>query len=90
MSAKPTTNPTTPIPHDQIAERARQLWKERGSPGGRELEHWLDAERQLRVEARRSGRSSSGKGLNEAESRLDGLIEPPPTPASRTPAGEQL
>ncbi len=92
MSAKPTSTQSGPeISHEKIAERARQLWMERGSPGGRDLEHWLDAERQLRDAAARQGKAGgSGKDLNEAEKRLDGLIENPPSPARRTPKGEQL
>lgn len=91
--AKPTTNPPRAPSQDQIAERARALWMQRGSPGGRDLEHWLDAERQLRDEMNarsRSGRPGRDDDAVEAEKRLDGLIEQPPSPASRTPAGEQL
>lgn len=92
MNAKPSSPAPGPT-HDQISERARRLWMERGSPGGRDLEHWLDAERQLRDEAAKSARSGTqkrGKDLNEAEKRLDGLIEPKPSPPERTPRGEQL
>ena len=34
--------------HDEIAARARQLFEASGHPGGRDLEFWLEAERQLR------------------------------------------
>jgi hypothetical protein len=83
----------------QIAERARSIWIQRGSPGGRDLEHWLDAERQLREElAGRSrapkrpptGERTQSRDVDEAEKRLDGLIENKPQPARRTPDGEQL
>jgi hypothetical protein len=88
-----TTTGVTPTP-EQIAERARSIWIAHGSPGGRDLEHWLDAERQLRQEfASRPMRrppSAAGKDLDEAERRLDGLIEEKPSPARRTPDGEQL
>ena len=33
--------------HDQIADRARELWQARGQPVGRDYEIWLDAEREL-------------------------------------------
>lgn len=94
-----SSHPNSPeLAHDQIAERARRLWMERGSPGGRDLEHWLDAERQLRDEyaQRERGPKSAPPAkprhtdLNEAEKRLDGLIEEKPSPARRTPAGENL
>lgn len=85
------------ISREKIAERARKLWMERGSPGGRDLEHWLDAERQLRdelernqTEAKPAGSNPARRDLDEAEKRLDGLIENKPSPARRTPAGEQL
>lgn len=99
MATKPTSGSTgsatgPQIKHDQIADRARRLWMERGSPGGRDLEHWLDAERQLREEmAGRPPAGASGKtpsDVDEAEKRLDGLIENKPSPARRTPDGEQL
>ena len=80
----------TNITHEQIAERARKLWQERGQPHGRDVEHWLDAERELRGES--SGAKNLGKPRDsvEAEKRLDGLVERPPSPARRTPKGEQL
>lgn len=34
---------------DAIAERAWQIWCELGQPEGRELDHWLAAERELRA-----------------------------------------
>lgn len=83
--------------NDQIAARARRIWQERGSPGGRDLEHWLEAERQLRDELAShahpptdASRRAKGMDLNEAEKRLDGLLESPPSPSRRTPRGENL
>ncbi|WP_431015529.1 DUF2934 domain-containing protein [Bradyrhizobium pachyrhizi] len=32
---------------DEIRARARQLWEEAGCPSGRDLEFWLQAEREL-------------------------------------------
>lgn len=62
------------------------LWEKGGRPQGRDVEHWLEAEHQLRDEQSSRGTDK----LFDAERRLDGLIEPKPSPASRTPAGEQL
>lgn len=39
---------TVPSPQD-IERRARTLWEEDGRPEGRALEHWLAAERELRL-----------------------------------------
>jgi hypothetical protein len=94
MAKKASTSSNVQPAHDRIAERARQLWMERGSPGGRDLEHWLEAERQLRDEAGRPATAQPGanrqQDLDEAEKRLDGLVEQKPSPARRTPAGENL
>jgi hypothetical protein len=40
-SSKPT--------QEQIARRAYEIFIERGQPEGRDLEHWLEAEKQLRA-----------------------------------------
>ena len=34
--------------HDSIAARAHQLWEQQGRPAGRDLDNWLQAERELR------------------------------------------
>lgn len=34
----------SPIPHEQIPERARTIWKQAGRLDGHGLEHWLPAE----------------------------------------------
>lgn len=40
--------PTRALPlHDNIAARARELWEGYGRPAGRDVEIWLEAERQL-------------------------------------------
>jgi hypothetical protein len=41
------------IGHDQIAQRAHELWVKQGCRHGRDLEHWLEAERQLKAELAR-------------------------------------
>jgi len=33
---------------DRIRERAREIWEESGRPAGRDLEFWLQAEREFR------------------------------------------
>lgn len=38
--------------HANIAARAAALWREKGSPQGRDEEMWLEAERQLGAELR--------------------------------------
>lgn len=36
-----------PITNEQIAKRAFEIWNERGQPLGCDLDHWLEAEREL-------------------------------------------
>lgn len=36
------------VSHDEISRRAKELWRQYGSPQGRDEEIWLEAERQLR------------------------------------------
>jgi len=57
VSAPPTTSPTTQsvkIPHEKIAMRAYEKWCQRGRPQGTELQDWMEAEAELRVEYSRS------------------------------------
>lgn len=39
------------VPHEEIARRAEQLWRERSCPAGSDDAIWLEAESQLRAEA---------------------------------------
>jgi hypothetical protein len=36
--------------HDQISDRAKALWEQKGRPENKDLEIWLEAEAQLRTE----------------------------------------
>ncbi len=42
------------LTHDQIAQRAYDIWLQKGRPMGQDHQNWLDAESQLRT----GGRSS--------------------------------
>lgn len=35
------------VTHEEISQRAYEIFVERGCPEGRDLEHWLEAEAQL-------------------------------------------
>ncbi|KAB2660673.1 MAG: DUF2934 domain-containing protein [Verrucomicrobia bacterium] len=39
--------PSVPGDHDIIALVAHQLWDAEGRPSGRDVDHWLEAERQV-------------------------------------------
>lgn len=36
------------ITHEDISKRAREIWEREGRPEGRDMEHWLQAEAELR------------------------------------------
>mgnify|MGYP003463222192 CR=1 FL=1 len=42
----PTTEPANPH-HERIAERAHAIYDERGASDGSDLDHWLEAEREV-------------------------------------------
>ncbi len=50
---------TITLTHDQIAERARQIWLEKGRPIGLDQVNWHEAEQQLREEAARAASDES-------------------------------
>ncbi len=48
-----TNASTPPAPaHEEIAIRAHALWEGHGCPQGEDRQHWLQAERELKAEAR--------------------------------------
>lgn len=72
----------SPAGQQQIAERARAIWEERGRPEGRDLEHWFEAERELRRgppegQSRRTNAAGQSDDRTdeeiEADARVDGL-----------------
>ncbi len=44
------TGATPTLTHDQIAQRAHQIWEKRGRPAGQDEQNWLEAEAQLKRE----------------------------------------
>jgi hypothetical protein len=53
----------------EIAELAQSIWEAEGQPEGKALEHWLQAEAQLRVEKEAKARRKQGRApiLNSVE-----------------------
>lgn len=45
-----TATATMTLDYDQVAERAREVWEQRGRPYGQDEQNWREAERQLREE----------------------------------------
>jgi hypothetical protein len=64
------------ITYEQIARRAYEIWKKHGEPEGREQEHWLQAETELRKE---QGRSQKGRKVSSKDPAM-----------LKTPRGENL
>jgi len=50
---KKIENSRTPT-HEQISERARQIYKATGQVEGRDMDNWLQAEKQLLAEMRQN------------------------------------
>ena len=46
MNRSPSSTGVRPT-HEQISERAKAIWKERGEPSGQDDDIWFEAERQL-------------------------------------------
>jgi hypothetical protein len=44
-----SNNENEALPHEEIACRAYEIYQERGSEPGRDLDDWLRAERELRT-----------------------------------------
>jgi hypothetical protein len=47
-ASKRGTNEARVPTHEEIAQRARELFEQSGYPADRDVEFWLEAERQLR------------------------------------------
>ena len=75
--AKNMSDSNTPT-HEQITRRAYEIFVERGQPEGRDLEHWLEAEKQLRA----TGQSKNATPVN-AKSNANSTPSTGPTPPIR-------
>lgn len=64
----PTSPSSVPPPptQEQIAALAHAIWIDRGRPEGMDIDHWLEAERQLRGEVRRPAAPDELPASNEA------------------------
>jgi hypothetical protein len=51
---------------DQLRSRAYQIWEGEGRPQGRDLENWLEAERELEAEDRKHFSKKEEAGLEAA------------------------
>lgn len=65
----------TQLSHDQIAQRSFMIWEQEGRPHGQDLDHWLQAERELtdlfarKPAPRKKAAASAAKAASPAKSR---------------------
>jgi hypothetical protein len=52
LSSTPHATGTLPPTHEQIEALAHAIWVDRGQPEGRDLDNWLEAERELKGDVR--------------------------------------
>ena len=70
---------------DQIAQRAYEIYERDGRRDGRDMDHWLQAERELREERGRSRQTASqGDGRVSDQSREAASRPPRPEEAPRS------
>jgi hypothetical protein len=77
----PSALPTRPT-REQVEALAHAIWLDRGRPVGRELEHWLEAERQLGAGSRlqaEGGLDPDTAGAAQIERELGQIVDPPET-----------
>ena len=87
FSPSPASSAAPPphsVAHDIIAERAQAIWRERGSPAGRDMEIWLEAERQLYA------RGPGPRGVRDAMEPASGDFSPDPENALKGRVDKEL
>ncbi len=57
-----TLSNSTTLSHDQISQKAKELWERYGQPSGRDEEIWLEAERLLASPNTRPTENNSSAG----------------------------
>jgi hypothetical protein len=55
------------ITEDDIKQRAHELWEQAGRPEGKELDFWLQAERELGVDKPTTGSSPEAEPRDKPE-----------------------
>jgi hypothetical protein len=58
---------SSPVPHDEITQRAHQIWIQGGRPEGKDLENWLQAEQELVRQREKMSQSTQSRGGNAAQ-----------------------
>lgn len=91
LSTTPTAQTPRPPSHDEIAQRARELWEQQGCPVDRDQEIWLEAERQLLATmmpaAEPTPDPSVSKALPQPEEKVAPQVAAKPRSPTRTARG---
>ena len=61
MSKSESSETSDQPSREQVSQRAYEIFVERGCPAGQDLDHWLEAESELRSANRSSGQSGLRK-----------------------------
>jgi hypothetical protein len=75
----------------KISERAYALWQREGCPHGRDMDHWLKAEREVSAEngkATTPVKKAEGNGSGNGAAARKSQSAAPAKPRSRQPAEE--
>lgn len=62
-------NSPSTITHEEISQRAHDIWEQSGRLDGQETEHWLRAERELQNERRQAQRLEKGSPVQKSNNR---------------------
>jgi hypothetical protein len=79
MNSNPTSSSslsTSQMPAEAVSRRAYELWEQDGRPEGRDLQHWLQAEQEVRGGDSHSnghGTSATSSNSGNASARYDEL-----------------
>jgi hypothetical protein len=64
--------------HNQITQRAREIWEREGRPEGRAEEHWLQAEREIGIRQQPPAKKNgNGSAKPRAKAMAKSAAKPP-------------
>ena len=69
--ASSNDTPSQIFSSDEIAERAYQIFEREGRMDGRDMEHWLQAERELRMEREKRKGQSAGESRGQGRGEMN-------------------
>ena len=81
--SQPSSSTPRPVTQEQIAALAHEIWRERGSPEGSDIDIWLEAERQLNgMPLRQSPPKGKRDGIPADPERIDTDEDPAINPGT--------